>query len=362
MSACRGCGGLESAGASLAVCDNCQLFCCFECSGLTATEIRAVTLKSRVIKFFCPGCNAVHRENAGGGAVMQEAVNVEEGLLSVLNVAMRTLHDKISNLELQFKRLEEVNTELLTVLVKKPEHGNDTEGEKLGKGAEIAVPACVNSYAAKLKAPKVRSKKSLTTDLKNLPSPPGPLEMAVRLTATGDNQTGSRLQHGASIVQSNGKDGTLGEDGDAAVNEKVGPACDGVPSGVALGSAGDSLGDSGGWRVVRHGKRRVRPKPVSGSNENDDTLEVAQKMHWFFVSGLKPTVEPQAIVDFLKKHHFDKDCSCVKMNTKKSNQFGSFKLCVPTDYKDKILDPALWPRGVKVNHFLNVQRHRAALP
>lgn len=72
--------------------------------------------------------------------------------------------------------------------------------------------------------------------------------------------------------------------------------------------ANSSDPDGDGWQRVIKKRRLTKPDPVRGLNENECSLEVARRMCWVFVSGLKSTVEPQAVMDFLKKRQLDIDC------------------------------------------------------
>lgn len=85
-----------------------------------------------------------------------------------------------------------------------------------------------------------------------------------------------------------------------------------------------------------------------------ENLEVVQKRHWIFLTGLSFKTEPKDVLTFLQKHQLEKGCVCEKLTTK-SKAIGSFKIGVPKDKKDDLMNPQLWPQGVSVNHFLNLQ-------
>lgn len=114
-------------------------------------------------------------------------------------------------------------------------------------------------------------------------------------------------------------------------------------------------------RTNRDFPRNTRPNPIKGSNNCTGDLEIAQKVHWVFLSGFSRTMETENIINFLKKHNLQKDCVCEKMKTKKHKQISSFKLGVPNDLKDKVMDPDLWPVGTTINHFINLQRRQTQM-
>lgn len=106
-----------------------------------------------------------------------------------------------------------------------------------------------------------------------------------------------------------------------------------------------------------HIKTKSRPEPLRGSCNNPATatLKTAQRMASLFVSGLAIDVTAENIIEFLKLNGLDSGCSCEKMKTKKDKYRGSFKLSVPHIDRDKYLAPSLWPVGIIINHFLNIQ-------
>ena len=81
-------------------------------------------------------------------------------------------------------------------------------------------------------------------------------------------------------------------------------------------------------------------------------------MQWFFVTGLSVDTEAKDILDFLKTKNIIQACTCEKMITK-NKSIGSFKLGVPKENKGEILNPEFWPAGIRINHFLNLQRRQA---
>lgn len=108
---------------------------------------------------------------------------------------------------------------------------------------------------------------------------------------------------------------------------------------------------------------KSRPTPVQGSNENDTKLKVAEAsirqkidMCWIFVSNLDPNTKESDIIDFLKAKNLHENCRCFKMTTKKDNIKSSFKLGIPTQMKNAVMESTIWPKGIMVNHFMNISR------
>lgn len=86
MPDCNKCLKSESADNAIVTCDRCSKKHCRECSGLTTTEMRAVAVKSRVIKFYCQDCNLLPGNSSYGSS-------------DELLVLLKPLFEKIAALE-----------------------------------------------------------------------------------------------------------------------------------------------------------------------------------------------------------------------------------------------------------------------
>lgn len=68
------------------------------------------------------------------------------------------------------------------------------------------------------------------------------------------------------------------------------------------------------WKLVENRcKKTCRNKPIIGENSTSNTLQVAQRFHWLFISGLDRNTECQAIVDFLLSKNLGGNYVCEKM-------------------------------------------------
>lgn len=98
-----------------------------------------------------------------------------------------------------------------------------------------------------------------------------------------------------------------------------------------------------------------RPAPIMGVNEDTATLKAAVKMAFLFLSGLAPEVSESLILKYLQDNNLETDCRCEKIKTKRDKYRASFRLTVPYNERHKYLCPMLWPKGVIINHFMNLQ-------
>lgn len=103
-----------------------------------------------------------------------------------------------------------------------------------------------------------------------------------------------------------------------------------------------------------------RPEPVRGTNENVNVLKVATRMAFLFLSGFAPDVKGEQVLEYLKSNKMGNNCDCNKIQTKRDKYRSAFRLAVPYSERENYLIPTLWPQGISVNHFLNIQRQTMA--
>lgn len=114
-----------------------------------------------------------------------------------------------------------------------------------------------------------------------------------------------------------------------------------------------------GWQVVQRKSKIRRPEPTKGTNENVTQLNVAasRSLAWIFLSGFESNTTEEQIINYLKENGFD-GCTCYRMRTKRDRVRSSFKLSIPIQKRNAIMSPELWPSGIIINHFLNLQRRQ----
>lgn len=99
-----------------------------------------------------------------------------------------------------------------------------------------------------------------------------------------------------------------------------------------------------------------RPTPLQGTNKNETVLRAAEEKTWIFVSGFDPKTDVNNIMEFLTRNQLEAGCICQKMATKRDKTRSSFKLGIPKENEAQILSTDLWPTGILINHFINLQR------
>lgn len=111
-------------------------------------------------------------------------------------------------------------------------------------------------------------------------------------------------------------------------------------------------------RNNRDRNRNNRPEPLRGTNQNVNSIKIAPRMAFLFISGFAPDIRGTDILEFLKSNNMGDGCDCLKIQTKKDKYRSAFRLAVPYDERDQYFSSALWPQGVLVNHFMNLQRQK----
>lgn len=112
-------------------------------------------------------------------------------------------------------------------------------------------------------------------------------------------------------------------------------------------------------RREKHINENTRPKPLRGTNENEQMLKTAEKVSHLFLSGFSPETEGKDILAFLDRNGIGDGCHCDRMKTIKDRQQSSFKLTVPLQKRDELMSPNLWLKDVLINHFRNLQNRPA---
>lgn len=126
----------------------------------------------------------------------------------------------------------------------------------------------------------------------------------------------------------------------------------------ADGNHGEKSGDF--TLVTRRSKTdpmRKRPPPIRGTKENFQ-LSTAEKSSCLFVTGLGPNVSAEHVKEYIDQA-VKVQCRCEKMNTRRDKITSSFKIYVPTNVKDALLNEEMWGSGVTVNHFLHLRRRQS---
>lgn len=108
--------------------------------------------------------------------------------------------------------------------------------------------------------------------------------------------------------------------------------------------------DKNDWKVVTR-KRQQQPI-VRGSATGNSNIKAATKYAHFHVFRLEPNLSTEDLEAYLKSKKVE-DVKCLKITSKRPEEYSSFKVTVPSRLENLILDPMTWPQDVCVNRFLS---------
>ncbi|KAL3289598.1 hypothetical protein HHI36_023011 [Cryptolaemus montrouzieri] len=111
------------------------------------------------------------------------------------------------------------------------------------------------------------------------------------------------------------------------------------------------------WREVvkKRNPKQTRPVPIKGAMDKF-SLTIVEQQSCLFLSGLDPDIEPEEVKEYIDTT-FKISSKCEKMKTKKDRFKSSFKVYVPTDSKQQVLNENMWGKGIVINHFLHIRRN-----
>ena len=93
--------------------------------------------------------------------------------------------------------------------------------------------------------------------------------------------------------------------------------------------------------------RKRRQQNIATDIALKGTLEYAH-LH---VCGLEPNTSETDIMTYLTSKNI-KNAKCSKIDSKRPEEYASFKLSVPKNIQEEAKKPELWPSGVRINRFL----------
>lgn len=152
-----------------------------------------------------------------------------------------------------------------------------------------------------------------------------------------------------------------------SVKEGIHAAQGSLPAGCVDGCADTDRLVGEQWKLVSGRRRNKRPthKMVIGADQKKSrghsqaiygelereniALKSVPRSTFLHVSKLDPSTTVDQLTEYLQTHC--PEVTCEKLNARFPDIYSSFKVKVEDCNLDKILTPACWPRGVRVNKF-----------
>lgn len=98
-----------------------------------------------------------------------------------------------------------------------------------------------------------------------------------------------------------------------------------------------------------------RLKPIIGTQKGGGLHVVPKKpVSHLHVTRLGPETTIADLQDFFNKNSYE--VSIEKLNSRKPELYSSFKIALPSDHLDEVMNPTFWPVGVAVNRFFMKRR------
>ncbi|KAK9876195.1 hypothetical protein WA026_011316 [Henosepilachna vigintioctopunctata] len=93
-----------------------------------------------------------------------------------------------------------------------------------------------------------------------------------------------------------------------------------------------------------------RLKPIVGSSQSN-VLKSAPKvpLTQIHVSRLHPDTDASDVRSFLSQ--ITSDMECDKLSSRRADVYSPFKITLPKEFYDEVMDSAFWPGGITVNKF-----------
>lgn len=117
-------------------------------------------------------------------------------------------------------------------------------------------------------------------------------------------------------------------------------------------SYNDNDNTDGAFIPVISRRQKRAPNVVVGSREtNGASLKAVPPVGYVHVYRLDPGTSEGAVGEYLKQ--FIPDCKCEILNSKHPDVYSSFKITVPLNDVDKVMNPDVWPVGTRVNRYFH---------
>lgn len=342
-----------------AKCDRCRRSFCRDCARFSSTEIDTLVLTQRSLMFYCPDCQLktdtevlqeIKKLHDTANKLTAKIENIEGSTKDSENRMLEKILESMSKLSTEMSDLRESNKELVRL---------------------CNPPISLEAFTGKSTGPKPNSEEDSVNHahITNSKSPakllPNPYLSDIQFSTQSTIEAGKILLYSTTTTTSPvDLDNTIHPECVAIEGNSEQIAKTNIIKNNAVTPPSDE--ESGNWEIQKRHRHRGhrgnpsnnRPKPLRGTDESTGLLKTASKPEFLFLSGLAPEVNSNDVMNFLKSKGLEKRSQCEKIQTKKDKYQASFRLTIPSGEHKKFMDANLWPEGVLINHFINIQRHQ----
>lgn len=103
----------------------------------------------------------------------------------------------------------------------------------------------------------------------------------------------------------------------------------------------------------------LKKKIIIGSGTLNSTLRTVEPLKWIFISRLHKDIHDDDLIAYIKNTFNISQLKLVRMQRKMDDDnrdYISFKIGVPENYFNQILDSSSWPSGVLIKEFINYRQ------
>lgn len=299
-------------------CDMCCLVICQNCNKTQAQEIRVVPSQTRTLVFLCPDC----------------LINVKN-LPNTLK-EVKALTNKLNQLKLQFENME-------SSLNQQDTHRRLQRLEE--QLIELKNSKDPNNKISELDAEVPASYSAITTSLIEEQFTKQQDQMAIKLDSVVNAIKESNVELVKFITN-------LSPTFSHSSKEKA----HGVPQikttapvvSVSSFDANNAKALTKG--LSDHGNRQSRTSVIKGTNEKQLPISAAEHRKWIYVGNLRADCSEEMVKSHLTTNNVVV-LSCDKLPSKQDH-IASFKVSVPADSENLLLNAELWPAGVTIKPFM----------
>lgn len=315
-----GCSICSADGDELIVCDYCGTALCKDCSGLTATELRAVAINKRILLFLCPDCKSKTRVNCNfsaetfGNFIRESVERMVPTVVEMMITGLRGLIDdnsevitsRMDRLSDDIENLKASNIDLVRTCSRLRDDGRRRHHMVGPEDAQASHPQRQVATKARLHSsgqpPETQSSKPIQPVVVNaLPS-------------------GIRYSHSLSS---------------------------GAPKHISQPTSDKSV-------------LSVRSAPIVGSRKPADGVGIAAAKVYrktsVFVSRLDKDVSAEDLTNYLSSTFGKEEKFVVEEQKVRSGDYRSYRVEGKYDLLEELLTPSNWPENILIKKFRFFQR------
>lgn len=327
MSSCKQCKGVESGSYSLAKCDTCKSLLCVNCSTLSGSEHKGVTVKTRssCVQYTCKDCIATVRERKSDGTENdKESVVITKLVRQGFEDIKATIMKNEKIFTQIHKSIDNYNT---NVILKMDDISKFISGvQNINKETQPLSDATTTLQStenySKLYEDLKHKYEAQQVEILDLKTMIKTLQTQMDRLFNQDNAT---------------------EKGKNLVNSKKPENLHPVTTVISKEQVAQAVAEAQ-QKTTNKIQRTGNTTKITGTrNLNEDF--VAKEVTWLYVTKYRLTYTVDELEDYLGQKFAGKKFIC-ELLPNKGKSCNSFKVGVDTEMIPALMDPRAWPAGI----------------